>query len=129
VVLLSGGEEGVMEAACQGAKEAGGTVVGILGGSTTAQANAFITVSVVTGVGMARNTILIRSANAVISVGCSWGTLVEMGLAVKLGRPLIALGGWRTADDHGSPVDDAMQRAATPEEAVRRALVDVRLTS
>src|SRR2546421_1431705 len=85
--LLSGGEEGVMEAACKGAKEAGGIVVGILGGSSRAGANTFLTVSVVTGIGIARNTIVIRSADAVISVGCSWGTLIEMGLAVQFGRP------------------------------------------
>ncbi len=117
-VLLSGGEEGVMEAACKGAKETGGAVVGILGGSNTAEANAFLAVSVVTGIGMARNTILIRSAEAVIAVGCSWGTLVEMGLAVKLGRPLIALHGWRVTDERGVHVDGEVRRAVTAEEAV-----------
>src|SRR5437867_9959948 len=71
VILLSGGEEGVMEAACKGAKEAGGLVIGILGGSNAAEANAFLTVSVLTGLGMARNTILIRSADVIIAVGCS----------------------------------------------------------
>jgi uncharacterized protein (TIGR00725 family) len=121
-VLLSGGEEGIMEAACKGAQEAGGIVVGILGGSDRAEANAFLTVSVVTGIGMARNTILIRSADAVILVGCSWGTLIEMGLAVKFGRPLIALGGWQVSDTRGAPVDGAVQRVETAEEAVRRAV-------
>jgi uncharacterized protein (TIGR00725 family) len=121
-VLLSGGEEGIMEAACQGAKEAGGTVVGILGGSTPAEANAFLTVSVVTGVGIARNAILIRSADAVISVGCSWGTLIEMGLAIKFGRPLFALRGWRISDEYRIPVEGDIRRVETAEEAVRRAL-------
>jgi uncharacterized protein (TIGR00725 family) len=121
LILLSGGEEGVMEAACKGAKEAGGTVVGILGGTNRAEANPFLTVSVVTGIGMARNTILIRSADAIISVGCSWGTLIEMGLAVKLGRPLVALGGWRISDASGAPIDGDVQRAATAEEAVTKA--------
>src|SRR6266545_4939395 len=96
-VLLSGGEEGVMEAACKGAKETGGAVVGILGGSNTAEANAFLAVS---------------------AVGCSWGTLVEMGLAVKLGRPLIALHGWRVTDERGVHVDGEVRRAVTAEEAV-----------
>ncbi len=122
VTLLSGGEEGVMEAACRGAKEAGGMVVGILGGSNRAEANAFLTVVVVTGIGMARNTILIRSAEAVVAVGCSWGTLVELGLAVKLGRPVVALHGWRISDEQGTPVDGHVRRAATAEEAVRLAL-------
>ncbi|OLB77451.1 MAG: TIGR00725 family protein [Actinobacteria bacterium 13_2_20CM_2_71_6] len=121
-ILLSGGEEGTMEAACKGAKEAGGTVVGILGGSTRAEANAFLTVSVVTGISMARNTILIRSADAVISVGCSWGTLIEMGIAIKFGRPLIALSGWHVNDASGTPVDGDVQRVETAEEAVRRAV-------
>ncbi len=121
-VLLSGGEEGVMEAACRGAKGADGTVVGILGGSTRAEANAFLTVNVVTGIGMARNSILIRSAEAVITVGCSWGTLIEMGLAVKLGRPLIALHGWHISDEHGTPIDGDMRRVETAEEAVDLAL-------
>src|SRR2546423_1380359 len=118
VILLSGGEEGVMESACKGAKEAGGTVIGILGGSDRADANAYLSVCVVTGIGMARNTILIRSADAVISVGCSWGTLVEMGLAVKFGRPLISLDGWHVSDGRGASLDDHVQRAETAEEAV-----------
>jgi uncharacterized protein (TIGR00725 family) len=117
-ILLSGGEEGVMEATCRGAKEAGGTVVGILGGSDTAEANAFLTVCVVTGIDMARNTILIRSADAVIAVGCSWGTLIEMGLAVKFGKPVVVLGGWHVSDDRGAQVDEQVQRAETAEEAV-----------
>jgi uncharacterized protein (TIGR00725 family) len=128
-VLLSGGEEGVMAAACQGAKEAGGTVVGILGGNSRAEANAYVTVTVVTGMGMARNTILIRSADAVIAVGCSWGTLIEMGLAVKLGRPLIALHSWQVNDQHGSPVDGQVRRVGTAEEAVTWALAGPRPTS
>jgi uncharacterized protein (TIGR00725 family) len=121
-IPLSGGEEGVMEAACKGAQEAGGTVVGILGGSNTAEANAYLSASVVTGIGMARNTILVRSADAVISVGCSWGTLIEMGLAVKFGKPLVALHGWHIGDEHGAPVDGEVQRATTAEEAVSLAL-------
>lgn len=122
VVLLSGGEEGVMAAACRGAKEAGGTVVGLLGGVDCAEANAFLSVSVVTGVGLARNTILVRSADAVISVGCSWGTLIEMGLAVKLGRPLIAIGGWRIRDERGLARDGIVQRVHTADEAVDAAM-------
>lgn len=121
-ILLSGGEEGVMEAACRGAREADATVVGVLGGSNRAEANAFLTVSVVTGIGMARNSVLIRSADAVIAVGCSWGTLIEMGLAVKLGRLLIALHGWRITDDHGNALDSIVRRVETPEEAVAQAL-------
>src|SRR5215471_18481985 len=108
-ILLSGGEEGVMAAACKGAKESGGTVVGILGGSDRAEANVFLSLSVVTGIGIARNTILIRSADAVISVGCSWGTLIEMALAVKFGRPLIALDAWHLTDATGASVDDTVQ--------------------
>ena len=121
-IVLSGGEEGVMAAVCKGAKEAGGTVVGILGGGNRDEANAYLTASIVTGIGMARNTILIRSADVVISIGCSWGTLIEVGLAVKLGRPVIALGGWRVSDEHGNAVDGDVQRVATAEEAVRQAL-------
>ncbi len=122
VVLLSGGEEGIMEAVCKGAKEAGGTVIGILSGNNRSEANAFLTVGVVTGIGIARNTVLIRSADAVISVGCSWGTLIEMGLAVKFGRPLIALGAWHISDETGRPIEGDVQRVETPEDAVARAL-------
>jgi uncharacterized protein (TIGR00725 family) len=123
-ILLSGGEQGVMAAVCKGAKEAGGTVVGILGGSDLAEANTYVTVTVATGIGIARNTILIRSADAVISIGGSWGTLIEMGLAVKFGRPLVAFGGWHVSDGQSNAVDGSVQRATTAEEAVLLVLAD-----
>jgi uncharacterized protein (TIGR00725 family) len=93
-VLVCGGRGGVMQAACQGAKEEGGTTVGILPGADRGQANPYVDLPIATGLGEARNAIVVRAADAVIAVGGGWGTLSEIGLALKMGRPVVGLGTW-----------------------------------
>jgi uncharacterized protein (TIGR00725 family) len=112
-VVCGGGGE-VMAAAARGAKAAGGTTVGILPGETRAGANAWLDHVVVTGIGHARNLAVVASGDAVIAVGGSWGTLAEIGLAMRLGRPVVIL-------DPGHAVE-GVARASTPAEAVERAL-------
>ncbi|MDH7578682.1 MAG: TIGR00725 family protein [Bacillota bacterium] len=115
-VLVCGGRGGVMEAAARGAREAGGTAVGILPGTSRSEGNPYLTVSVVTGMGEARNAIVVRSSDAVIAVAGGCGTLSEIGLALKMGVPVVGLRTWQL----GSPCtgQDPIIRAASPAEAV-----------
>jgi uncharacterized protein (TIGR00725 family) len=115
-VLVCGGLGGVMAAAARGAKDAGGTTIGILPGQSRRDANPWIDHVIVTGIGHARNLAVVASGDAVIAVAGEWGTLAEIGLARKLGRPVVVLEpGWAVAGE-------GVERAATPSEAVETAL-------
>jgi uncharacterized protein (TIGR00725 family) len=114
--VVCGGLGGVMEAVARGAHAAGGTTLGIVPGESRREANRWIDHTVVTGIGHARNLAVVASGDAVIAVGGEWGTLAEIGLARKLGRPVVVLEpGWQVAGD-------GIVRAATPAEAVATAL-------
>ncbi len=93
-VLLCGGMGGVMLAACRGAKAAGGLTVGILPGNERSQANPYVDIPIATGMGEARNLIIIRSADALVAVGGSYGTLSEIGFALKMGKKVIGIKTW-----------------------------------
>ena len=123
-VLLTGGRTGVMEAASRGAARAGGTVVGVLPGFSRRDANRWVTIPIVTGMDQARNVIVVRSCDAVIAVGGSYGTLSEVALALKLGVPIIGLRTWRLGQPDARRVP--LRRARTPEEAVRLAVAAAR---
>src|SRR5204862_98418 len=99
-----GGLGGVMEAACRGARSAGGTTVGILPGDDRTDANEFVDVAVATGMGEGRNALVVRTADAVIAVGGEFGTLSEIALALRAGKPVIGIGTWELASD-GRPVE------------------------
>jgi uncharacterized protein (TIGR00725 family) len=114
-VVLCGGLDGVMEAAAEGASSAGGTVVGILPGADRAAGSPHLTIAIATGLGEARNAVLASACDAVIAVAGGWGTLSEIGLARRLGRPVVSVAGWEL---EGVPV------AISAEEAVRAALSD-----
>ena len=119
-ILICGGRGGVMEAACRGAKAGGGRTVGILPGTSRHQANPYVDIPIVTGLGEARNLIIVRSADAVIAVGGEYGTLSEIAFALKLGVPVVGLGTWELSK--GGQSVEAIVRAASPVEAVERAL-------
>jgi uncharacterized protein (TIGR00725 family) len=123
-VLVCGGLGGVMDAAARGAESAGGTSVGILPGRGREGASSHLTVAVATGLGEARNAVVVRAADVVIAVGGEFGTLSEIALALKTGVPVVGLGTWELSK-HGAPVT-AIVRAANPEEAVAVALGLVR---
>jgi uncharacterized protein (TIGR00725 family) len=111
---------GVMDAVARGAATAGGTVVGILPGPDRAGESPHLTVSVPTGMGETRNALVVRAADAVIAIAGEWGTLSEMALAMKIGRPVVGLHTWELAKE-GRPIE-GMVRASTPAEAVEAAL-------
>ena len=119
-VLVCGGRGGVMEAACQGAKAQGGITVGILPGSDRREANRYVDIPIVTGLGDARNAVVVRSADAVVAVSGGYGTLSEIGLALKMGRPVVGLGTWELSQQ-GRPAA-AIVRADTPLQAVEEAI-------
>lgn len=119
-VLVCGGLGGVMEAACRGAREAGGVTVGLLPGAERGAANPHVEVAIATGLGEARNTLVVRAADAVIAVAGEFGTLSEIAFALKLGKPVVGIGTWELAKS-GQAVD-AVEAAKEPEEAVDRAL-------
>jgi uncharacterized protein (TIGR00725 family) len=120
-VLICGGLGGVMEAACRGAFEAGGTTVGLLPGEHRSAGNPFLSAAIATGLGELRNALVVRSADAVIGVGRSWGTLGELALAARAKKPVILLDSWRISD--GPPGDPELGfQATSPEHAVQLAL-------
>jgi uncharacterized protein (TIGR00725 family) len=113
-----------MEAACRGAKSAGGLTIGILPGFSRCEANPFVDIPVVTGLGEARNIIVVRTAQAVIAVNGEYGTLSEIAYALKLGIPVVGLNTWQLARE--GRLVSAIEEAATPAEAVDKALELVR---
>jgi uncharacterized protein (TIGR00725 family) len=118
--LVCGGLGGVMEAACRGAKSGGGLTIGVLPGFSRHEANPYVDIPVVTGLGEARNVIVVRTAQAVIAVDGEYGTLSEIAYALKLGIPVVGLNTWQLAK-LGRRVP-AIVEATTPAEAVDKAL-------
>jgi uncharacterized protein (TIGR00725 family) len=112
--VVCGGRSGVMEAAARGATEAGGTAIGILPDEDRERANEYLSYSIATGAGHARNLAVVCSGDVVIAVGGEHGTLSEIGLALKVGRPVVALESWELAVN--------VVVASSPEEAVEAAL-------
>ncbi|MGB9761535.1 MAG: TIGR00725 family protein [Caldimicrobium sp.] len=94
-IILTGGLGGVMEAASKGAKEAGAITVGILPGAKAEEANPYVLIPIVTDMGQARNVILVRSSEVVVSIGGGFGTLSEIALALKMWKPVIGLKTWK----------------------------------
>jgi len=121
-VLVCGGGGGVMEAACSGAKTASGTTLGIMPGTgpESSEPNPHLDFVIYTGMGQARNQIIVLSSNAVIAIGGEWGTLSEIGLAMKYHVPLVLLGSWSVEGPDGEGLGD-LPRAATAKEAVAKA--------
>jgi uncharacterized protein (TIGR00725 family) len=117
VVLVCGGLGGVMAAASRGCAGSGGEVLGILPGPDPSQANPHVTLAVPTNMGHARNVIIAHTAQALIAVEGEYGTISEMAVGLKLGKPVIAL--------PGAPQLPGIRSAATPEDAVRLTLASL----
>lgn len=112
--LVCGGMGGVMEAAARGVRLLGGHTIGILPGSDKHAANPYIEFPIATAMGEARNAIVVASADAVIALPGEGGTLAEIGFALKLGRPMVALNGWHQIA--------GLHQANTPADAVSTAI-------
>ena len=119
-VLVCGGLGGVMKAACKGARSEGGTTIGILPGDSRRQANPYVQIPVVTGIGEARNAIVVKSAQAVIAIGGSYGTLSEISFARQRDIPVIGLNTW-SLSRNGQP-ENSIIPAQNATEAVDKAL-------
>jgi uncharacterized protein (TIGR00725 family) len=119
-VLVCGGLGGVMEAACRGAHAGGGLTVGILPGLDRSAANRHVDIAIPTGMGEARNALVVRSADAVVAVAGEYGTLSEIALALQAGTPVVGLQTWELA--RGGDAVDAVVRASSGAEAVERAV-------
>ena len=118
--LICGGLEGVMQAACRGAHSEGGLTVGILPGNRRQDANPYVSIPIVTGMGYARNPIVVRSGQAVIAIGGSYGTLSEIAYAFQDGIPVIGLGTWSLATCDGP--DDSIIIADDAADAAEKAI-------
>ncbi len=120
-IMICGGHGGVMQAACAGAKAAGGLTIGVLPGTDRHAANPFVDIPIVTGMGQARNLIIVGTAQAVIAIGGEYGTLSEIALALKIGVPVVGLHTWQLAKA-AQQVADPIVRAGSAVEAVRLAM-------
>ena len=109
-VLICGGLGGVMQAAAIGAKQAGGQTIGILPGDQTDSANPYIDLPIATGIGYARNVIIVKTADVLIAIDGSFGTLSEVAYSLVFEKTVISLGSWE--------VDPKVIRAKDPQEAV-----------
>ena len=118
--LICGGLGGVMAAAARGAREGGGMVVGLLPGHDRSHGNPDLTVAIPTGMGEMRNVLVVRAADAVIAVGGGYGTLSEIGFALKTGRPVIGLQTWELRRRGNR--DDGIVAVTAPADAVAAAL-------
>ncbi len=118
--LVCGGLGGVMEAACRGASSEGGLTIGILPGDSPKAANPYVQIPIATGIGYARNISVVKSAQAVIAIGGSYGTLSEIAHAQQGGIPVIGLNTWSLS--RNDQPDDSIIPAQNPTEAVDKAL-------
>lgn len=115
IVVVCGGLGGVMDAVARGCAAGGGTSIGILPGDDRGPASPHLTLAIATGLGEARNALVVRAADAVIAIGGEWGTLSEIALARTMSKPVVGLDTW-----HLDRVDPGMMEAADPADAVRK---------
>jgi uncharacterized protein (TIGR00725 family) len=125
-VLVCGGLGGVMEAACRGARAAGGLTVGILPGPDRRDANPYVSVAVATGLGQMRNVAIVLTADVLVAIGGGYGTLSEIGHALRAGKPVIGLRTWEAVRAGVRAPITVVQTPRQALEAVRAALASRR---
>jgi uncharacterized protein (TIGR00725 family) len=116
-VLVCGGMSGIMEHACRGAIDNKGVTIGILPASDRADSNPYLTYSIPTGIGEARNSIVVKSSDGLISIGGSFGTLSEIAFALVYNKPVVGIKTWRVSDSEGNI--PPIHYTDNPEEAVK----------
>lgn len=119
-ILVCGGRGGVMEAACRGAQQVGGITIGILPGTDSRDGNPHLSIAIPTGLGHARNALIVQAGKAVIAIGGGYGTLSEISIALKAGRRVIGMDTWHATSSDGEAM--SITPANTPQEAVVLAL-------
>jgi hypothetical protein len=119
-ILVCGGLGGIMEAACRGASSEGGITIGILPGDSRQAANPYVQIPIVTSMGYARNVVVVKSAQAVIAIGGSYGTLSEISHALQSNIPVIGLNTWALSKNDRP--DNSIIPVQNPTEAVDKAL-------
>ncbi len=120
VVLVCGGRGGVMEAVCRGAHNAGGLTVGLLPGRSHEEGNPYLSLAIPTGLGHARNALVVQAGQVVIAIGGEYGTLSEIGLALKSGKKVVGLYSWQAQSSEGHEAE--IMKAKSPQDAVSLAL-------
>lgn len=120
VVIVCGGRGGVMEAACRGAQRAGGITIGFLPGQDASTGNPYLDIVIPTGMGHNRNILVAQAAEVVIAIGGGYGTLSEIGIALKTGRIVIGIDTWEAVDKSGKAIKIIPARDA--QSAVELAL-------
>jgi uncharacterized protein (TIGR00725 family) len=118
--VVCGGLDGVMKAACEGAELGGGLTVGLLPGFDRADGNEFLTVVVPTGLGELRNGLVVNASDALISIGGSWGTMAEVALALRTGKPVVSINGWTV-----QPRSESQAVAPLPALSAREAIAAI----
>lgn len=121
VIVVCGGLTGVMAAVCEGAARNQGLTVGLLPGRDRTAGNPHLSVVLPTGIGELRNGLIVRSCDVVIVIGGSWGTMSEVSLAMRKGKPVIVIGGWSFEGLSGRP-EKNLFRAESAEQAVAKAI-------
>jgi len=119
--LVCGGLTGVMEAACKGARSEGGLTIGIIPSDNKDDANPYVQIPIVTGMGMGRNVMLVKTADVLIAVGGEFGTLSEIAHALNIGKKVIGLRTWKLERAHSRSIPNLIE-ADSPKKAVELAL-------
>ena len=118
-VVLCGGLGGIMEGAARGAKEAGGTTIGIIPSENKADANQFIDYVIPTGFGQARNVLVVRAADAIVALPGKFGTLSEMAFALVSGKPIVSVQAWKLGEEI-LQVEDRIEAATIAMDLARK---------
>ena len=119
--VVCGGMTGVMEAVCKGARREGGLTIGIIPSDNKSDANLYIQIPIVTGMGMGRNVMLVKTADALIAVGGEFGTLSEIAHALNIGKKVVGLRTWKLEKAHTKPIPNLIE-VETPKKAVALAM-------
>jgi len=122
--VVCGGLTGVMEAVCRGARRCGGLTIGIIPSDERKDANPYVQIPIVTGMGVGRNVMLVKTADVLIAVGGEFGTLSEIAHALNLGKTVVGLRTWKLENAHTKPIPNLIE-AKNPKDAVEKALKSI----